>query len=151
MTVEGDRLRCSAPEGVLTEALRGELMARKADVIAWLHKHQDARRDIFPLTFAQQRLWFLDQLGPGSAAYTIAARRYFRGPLDRASLIRALNELVRRHESLRTIFPSQDGTPVQRINLPQEVAFDVSDLQSVPVGERAPVAWRTIHEQVARP
>jgi amino acid adenylation domain-containing protein len=151
VTIDGDRLRCSAPQGVLTDALRSELMARKADVIAWLREHQEAPRQIFPLTFAQQRLWFLDQLGPGSAAYTISARRYFRGPLDRASLTRALTELVRRHESLRTIFPSRDGTPVQRIDPPQAVPLDVIDLQSVPAGERATVAWRTIHGQVARP
>src|SRR5690348_7967184 len=82
----------------------------------------------FPLSFAQQRLWFLDQLDPGASAYTIAARRRFHGPIDVTALANAFTGLVRRHESLRTTFPSQDGEPVQRISDPAPVTLDIIDL-----------------------
>ena len=75
-----------------------------------------ARRPALPLSFAQQRLWFLDQLEPGSAAYNMpvgaaAARAVWRSPPWRA----ALAEIVRRHEALRTTFAAVDGEPVQVI------------------------------------
>jgi amino acid adenylation domain-containing protein len=109
------------------------------------------REGDLPLSFAQQRLWFLDQLEPGSVAYTIAGRRRFHGPLDRTALANAFTELVRRHESLRTTFPSTDGEPVQRISDPKPVTLDFIDLEPLPQGERAAAAWRTIQEQVQRP
>jgi amino acid adenylation domain-containing protein len=68
-----------------------------------------------PLSFAQQRLWFLDQLAPGSAAYNLSGRLRLEGPLDASSLEASLNEIVRRHEGLRTIFSTRDGEPVQII------------------------------------
>ena len=105
----------------------------------------------FPLSFAQQRLWFLDQLDPGTSAYTIAARRRFHGPLDVAALADAFTGLVRRHESLRTTFPSQNGEPVQRISDPAPVTLDIIDLQRVPQGERAAAALRIAQEKVRRP
>jgi hypothetical protein len=66
-----------------------------------------------PLSFAQQRLWFIDQLEPGSAAYSIPQGMRLRGPLDVGVLRRALGEIVRRHESLRTVFRRAGGRPVQ--------------------------------------
>ncbi|HLL48703.1 MAG TPA: amino acid adenylation domain-containing protein, partial [Longimicrobiaceae bacterium] len=69
-----------------------------------------------PLSFAQQRLWFLDRLTPGSAAYNLFYALRLRGPLDARALERALAELVRRHETLRTVFvPAADGGAVQRV------------------------------------
>src|SRR5205823_1058913 len=66
------------------------------------------------LSYAQQRLWFIDQLEPGSAAYNIPSAVRLRGRLDEAALERSLNEIVRRHEVLRTSFPSRDGEPRQQ-------------------------------------
>ncbi|HSE18132.1 MAG TPA: amino acid adenylation domain-containing protein [Pyrinomonadaceae bacterium] len=72
-------------------------------------------RDTLPLSFAQQRLWFLDQLAPGGAAYNLSGRLHLEGRLDISALEASLNEIVRRHEALRTIFATRDGEPVQII------------------------------------
>jgi amino acid adenylation domain-containing protein len=72
-------------------------------------------RDTLPLSFAQQRLWFLDQLAPGGTAYNLSGRLHLEGRLDTAALEASLNEIVRRHEALRTIFSTRDGEPVQII------------------------------------
>jgi hypothetical protein len=64
-----------------------------------------------PLSFAQQRLWFLEQMEPGSPVYHIPAAFRLRGVVDTAVLQVALDYLARRHESLRTVFVSEDGTP----------------------------------------
>ena len=68
-----------------------------------------------PLSFAQERLWFLDRLEPGSAVYNIPVALRLGGALDAAALERALGEIVRRHEALRTTFAEVDGAPVQVI------------------------------------
>src|SRR5215213_6863231 len=68
-----------------------------------------------PLSFAQEQLWFLDQLEPGDPSYNIAATVHFRGGLDVTVLEQALRTLVARHESLRTTFVAHDGRPVQRV------------------------------------
>jgi len=68
-----------------------------------------------PLSFAQERLWFVDRLEPGSPVYTMGSVYRFRGVLDASALERALAEIVRRHESLRTVVPESGGLPVQRI------------------------------------
>src|SRR3954453_24161015 len=71
---------------------------------------------VFPTSFAQDRLWFADQLAPGSVLYNIPAAFRLRGPLDPALLEQALNEIVARHEVLRTTFVAVDGSPVQAIS-----------------------------------
>ncbi|MDY7091403.1 MAG: amino acid adenylation domain-containing protein [Acidobacteriota bacterium] len=68
-----------------------------------------------PLSFAQQRLWFLDRLDPGNPAYNLTAAVRLRGALDVGALRRALNQLAQRQESLRTVFAFVDGRPVQRV------------------------------------
>ena len=150
IVVDGERLRCSAPRGVMTDALRAEISLRKSELLAWFRANPDGG-DELPLSFAQQRIWFLDQLQPGSSAYTITARRRLRGPLDVDALTQALTDLVRRHESLRTTFPSNDGTPVQRIAEPDLVTLPVVRLDDVAPGERAAAAWRLVEEHAARP
>ena len=95
-----------------------------------------------PLSFAQQRLWFLDQLEPASSFYNVPAALRLRGRLDAAALERSLGEIVRRHESLRTSFPVVDGRPVQAIADPALFRLDVKDLpHAMPEAvRRAPVA-----------
>ncbi|HLL82605.1 MAG TPA: condensation domain-containing protein, partial [Longimicrobium sp.] len=81
-----------------------------------------------PLSFAQQRLWFVDRLQPGRAAYNMPSRMRVRGVLDLAALERALSEVVRRHESLRARFPMRDGQPVQEVGPALPVRLPVVDL-----------------------
>ena len=110
-----------------------------------------SRDRALPLSFAQQRLWLLNQLEPDSAAYNLSAVIRLQGELDLTALQRALSEIVRRHESLRTVFPSVDGTPGQVVQPPRDVALRVSDLDASDVaGIDAEVA-RVTREEAARP
>src|SRR6266478_1873339 len=86
----------------------------------------------FPLSFAQERLWFLDQLVPGNPFYTICSAHWVPFAIDHGGLERALTELVRRHEALRTTFPIVDGEPRQKISPPGPVLCSVVDLGPVP-------------------
>jgi hypothetical protein len=95
-----------------------------------------------PLSFAQQRLWFLQQLEPNNAAYNIPLSVRLRGALNVNVLTRALSEAVRRHEILRTAFEDIDGQPVQIISSPHPVSFPIVDLSDLSEQVRA--------EQVAR-
>ncbi|MEV7467346.1 amino acid adenylation domain-containing protein [Streptomyces kronopolitis] len=76
-----------------------------------------------PLSFAQQRLWFLNRLDGAHGTYNISLGLRLTGDLDTAALGDALRDLVGRHESLRTVFPDRDGTPRQHVLLPQETSF----------------------------
>uniref|UniRef100_UPI00124DA0B8 non-ribosomal peptide synthetase n=1 Tax=Gemmobacter serpentinus TaxID=2652247 RepID=UPI00124DA0B8 len=93
-----------------------------------------------PLSFAQQRLWFLDQLEPGNPFYSIPAALRLKGRLDEAALEGTLAALVQRHESLRTTFPLQAGSPVQRIAAEMSVPLhhlDLTDLAPDRIEEEA--------------
>ncbi|MFF2329786.1 MULTISPECIES: amino acid adenylation domain-containing protein [unclassified Streptomyces] len=81
-----------------------------------------------PLSFGQQRMWFLDQLEPGSQEYLIPLALRLRGPLDTAAFRGALDEVVRVHEVLRTRYVDHGGGPVQLIDPPAPVAFRLIDL-----------------------
>ena len=106
---------------------------------------QPAPRDgDLPLSFAQQRLWFLQQLEPASAAYTNVKAIRARGALDPALLESLLSELVRRHEVLRTTFPAVAGEPTQSIHPPARIALPVIDLQELPEGVRLEEARRQV-------
>ena len=88
-----------------------------------------------PLSFAQERLWFLDQLESGSAFYNIAGAIHLHGPIDPDTLRRALCELVRRHETLRTTFDSHDDRPVQFIAADVDIPLPLTDLCRRPNAE----------------
>jgi hypothetical protein len=98
----------------------------------------------FPLSFAQQRLWFLCQLTPDNPFYTIPAAIRLTGTLDRAALERSFHAIVRRHAALRTTFTTIAGEPVQAIAPDVEMTLPVVDLQSVPIAE-----WETMTQQLA--
>ncbi|MGY3453346.1 amino acid adenylation domain-containing protein [Bradyrhizobium sp. USDA 4353] len=107
-------------------ALLTELLSRRSD-----------QPNSYPPSFAQQRLWFLDRLNPGSPAYNIPGAFDLSGPLDVAALTEALNDLVARHAPLRTVFAEIDGKPVQtvlptmRVTLPLVDAADEDVVRSL--------------------
>lgn len=142
----GDRLRYRGPKGVVTPTLRAELAAQKADILEFLFKNNAtavaipppllpvSRDGELPLSFAQQRLWFLDQLVPDSFFYNIPVAVRLTGPLDLSALSLSLNEVVRRHEPLRTFFATVDGRPVQVIS--PNAAVTLLEMSLVDRGEQ---------------
>ncbi|HEX5746349.1 MAG TPA: amino acid adenylation domain-containing protein, partial [Archangium sp.] len=110
-----------------------------------------SREGSLPLSFAQQRLWFLDQLQPGSSFYNIPTAVRLEGALDVPALERALHELVRRHESLRTTFHTHQGQPVQVISADGSLLLQVEDLRSLPSAEREAEAQRRTLAYALRP
>jgi len=105
-----------------------------------------------PLSFAQQRLWFLDQLEPGSASYNLPEAVRLTGALNVGALERALNEIVRRHEALRTTFTlTADGRPLQVIAPALTLALAVTDLSALPAPQREAEATRLATAEAQRP
>ncbi|HEX2187467.1 MAG TPA: amino acid adenylation domain-containing protein [Longimicrobiaceae bacterium] len=104
-----------------------------------------------PLSFAQQRLWFIDRLQPGTAAYNVPAALRLRGRLEVPALRAALDALVRRHESLRTRFPTVDGEPVQQVEPPAPVPLPVVGLDGLPRDRREAAVLRLAEEEALRP
>ena len=104
-----------------------------------------------PLSFAQQRLWFLEQLEPASALYNIHAAFRIQGALDHAALQRALDTIVARHEALRTTFAAPDGHPVQGIAAPRPVSLVMRDLAGHPADDREATCQRLLAAEVQRP
>ncbi|MFQ4162309.1 non-ribosomal peptide synthase/polyketide synthase [Scytonema millei] len=162
--VDGERLRCSAPEGTLSPSLRLQLQERKAEILAFLQKANQtssaplppissvSRAGKLPLSFAQQRLWFLQQLEVNSGFYNIAAAVRFEGRLHNiAALESSLNYIINRHEVLRTNFIGVDGQPIQAIANSKTVELAVIDLQQLHPTERESTCQQLRIEEVAQP
>ncbi|MEW5929610.1 MAG: amino acid adenylation domain-containing protein [Gemmatimonadota bacterium] len=110
-----------------------------------------ARAEPLPLSFAQQRLWLVDRLEPGSAAYNMADALRLRGRLDAGALRASLDALVRRHESLRTTFSEEGGRPVQVVRPPVRVPLPGVDLRGLPAEARQPEAMRLAGAEAVLP
>jgi amino acid adenylation domain-containing protein len=121
MTIDLARTRNLSPDG--KRALPESLL-----------RNEPAGSRVAPLSFAQRRLWFLEELGEVGSTYHIPLRLRLTGPLDGAALRRALDRIVARHEVLRTTFGKVDGNPVQRIAAAQPNGFSLAehDLRGVP-------------------
>ncbi|MCB9718000.1 MAG: amino acid adenylation domain-containing protein [Myxococcales bacterium] len=103
-----------------------------------------------PLSYAQSRLWFLEQLSPGVAGYNVSGALRLRGRLDVTVLQRAVEEVVRRHEALRTTFEEVGGEPVQRIHPRVDVSLPVEDLSSAAEATREERAREIAREEATR-
>lgn len=137
---DGQQLRYDAPPGALVPALKAELIQHKTEILRFLHEADTVtqtgpasispqpREGALPLSFAQQRLWFLDQLMPGAPTYNIPIAVRLTGPLKAAVLEQSLCEVIRRHEALRTTFPTRDGQPAQVIQATSDLQFHLSIL-----------------------
>lgn len=129
------QLRVNAPKGVLDAQWRAELGDSKAELIAWLRAQcaddfgpAPQRHDIrvpHPLSHAQQRLWILERIDPGSAAYTIGSAFRVDADIDAPTLVAACTAIVRRHAALRTRFAVINGTPCQQVDDEPRVDFDL--------------------------
>jgi thioesterase domain-containing protein/acyl carrier protein len=104
-----------------------------------------------PLSFAQQRLWFLHQLEPDNPTYNMSIACRITGPLNVAALEQSLGEIVRRHEALRTNFATVEGRPVQVVVPEPTLALQVVDLRELPEPEREGRALRLATEETQRP
>jgi amino acid adenylation domain-containing protein len=104
-----------------------------------------------PLSFAQQRLWFLNELQPGNHYYHVPVAIRLSGPLNLRILEQTLTEVMRRHEVLRTNFPKVNGSPVQRILPASDFQFPVIDLRSYTEEGRQAKVLRIIEEETRRP
>lgn len=109
------------------------------------------REGELPLSFAQQRLWFLEQLEPGNLFYNLPTAVQLSGPLDSNALRQSINEIVKRHEVLRTIFVSKSGKPHQQIIPELTIALPIIDLQDLPRVEQEKEAQRIITAAARRP
>jgi len=109
------------------------------------------RSEPLPLSFGQQRLWFLDQMQPGNAFNNVASGLRLHGALDVRALERALGEILRRHEVLRTTFAEVENSPAQIIAPFTGFTLTIEDLSSLPAAERDAAAQRRTQEEAARP
>jgi amino acid adenylation domain-containing protein/non-ribosomal peptide synthase protein (TIGR01720 family) len=144
LTLDGERLKVSGPSGVITEELRAELSPRKAELIAFLRDAASQGESGIPpapengpLSFTQQRFWFFQNLVPDTSAYHVCFGLRLQGRLDRGVLQRTIDEIVRRHELLRTVFTAPEGQPVQTVLPAAPVALPCTDLSSLTETERS--------------
>ena len=164
VTLSGDngQLILRGPKGALTAELRTELKERKGEILDFLKTAAHgtpsdlslrcvSREKNLPLSFAQQRLWFLDQLEPGSAVYNVPGALRIKGSLDAEVLERCFNEIVRRHEALRTTFSTVEEDPVQVIAASANVSLPVIDLSRFSETEREDEARRLAREEADKP
>ncbi|MGZ8172154.1 MULTISPECIES: amino acid adenylation domain-containing protein [Methylobacter] len=143
--VEGGELKCKAPRNVLTDEIKTHLKARKNELIdafSYAGKYNEIsispapRTDSIPLSYAQQRLWFLDQLAPNNAFYNVPLALRLNGKLNAAALEQSLDEIIRRHQSLRTKFVSVNGQAEQVITEQFKFPIAYVDLTGVPEQSR---------------
>ena len=161
---EGGRLRYNAPKGVMNPELLEELKTRKAEVLAFLIDAENVLmgnpepivmsprdRDL-PLSFAQERQWFFHKLEPDSGMYNLSLNTRLIGELNVEALVQSIQELVRRHESLRTRFvEGKDGMPVQVIEPSLTVELPLTDLRSLTEDERETEVRRLAQQEIETP
>src|SRR5437588_2524159 len=116
-----------------------------------LRKKRAKEQKVRPVSFSQRRVWFLDQLAPGTTSYNIHFVAPFSAELDQEVLERSLQAVIQRHEVLRTTFSSQDGEPMQMISPVSNVVVRKMDLRGFSAEQQEVEASRITAEQVHQP
>jgi hypothetical protein len=133
------------------ELLDRRLQARGAEALRTESIPRRAERDTAPVSFAQQRLYFLDRLEPGSPAYNVPRAIRMRGALDVAALEKTLEELLRRHESLRSRFREADGRIFAEISPHRPFALSVVEIRGTASRNVEAEALRMAREEAELP
>ncbi|MFN6569720.1 amino acid adenylation domain-containing protein [Dendronalium sp. ChiSLP03b] len=160
--LEGEQLRANAPKGVLTLETRDLLANHKAELILLLQEKNAAtdtdlplikadRPQNLPLSFAQERLWLLNQLEPDSPFYNEQTAIKLQGQLNVVALDQSLNAIIARHEVLRTNFRTINEQPVQVIADSLTLSVPVVDLTDLPESERAIACQQLATTEATRP
>jgi amino acid adenylation domain-containing protein len=150
---EGDRLRYRASDGALTPDLRTELAARKAEILKALNQSNPKRiqsvpRDrALPLSLGQQRLWLVNQFDKRSNIYNESLALKIEGQLQFLVLEQVVQEIICRHEILRTTFSVENDLPVQIIHPPQCFPLPIIDLRALPHEKKWNEVDRLVNEQ----
>ncbi|BAZ21897.1 amino acid adenylation [Kalymmatonema gypsitolerans NIES-4073] len=156
--IENDQLRYRAPKGVMTPPLKQELMERKKEILSCLQEAKTENKLAFEpilpvdrdshlhLSFSQQRLWFLHQLDKQNPFYNGSVQLRITGALNVAALEQSLNEIIRRHEALRTIFPTVDGLAVQKIIPNLTISIPVVDVEGLEEGQIQQLVTKEIQQ-----
>jgi amino acid adenylation domain-containing protein len=157
------QLHVDAPTNSITPELRAQIAERKPELLALLNGmggitrpdlweiKPEPRGAELPLSFAQLRLWFLDQLEPQGAAYTISMAARIKGQLEVPVVERAISEIVRRHETLRAVFPAANGWPHLKIVPPTAVNMEIVDLTQNSGTEGELLAHQRIATEARKP
>ncbi|NOK62225.1 MAG: amino acid adenylation domain-containing protein [Chloroflexi bacterium AL-W] len=161
--MDGERLRYTAPKGVITQEMRTELVSRKEDIMRFVRKAAQtpntttspilvALRDTpLPLSFAQQRLWFIERLSPGLSGYHIPVIVRLNGKLDVQALEQSFLTIINRHELLRTTFHEVAGQPIQIIAPNALWSQTIIDLSAYAAHVRETVARQQIIGVIRQP
>jgi len=161
--VDDGKLRCNAPQNALTPELQAELAARKPELLDFLSRSAGSDTDFsikpfprdkaIPLTQGQERIWSLAKMEPGSSVYNVPTVFRLSGALDVSALERALTEIQRRHEALRTVFPGDDVSLArQEIRPPSAFVLPVTpvgrDLAKLPPEQAKRAIRRLLQSEV---
>ncbi len=164
VSLDGDRLRLNAPKGTLDRELQSTIAARRDDIIRVLKSGPNpnaepnsntirkiARDGSLPLTAAQKRFWFLEQMQPGRSDYNIGNVVHLRGGLQPKIVQQAISALVERHESLRTSIADRHGTPVVQVNKSAQADVDMAELPEMTEEARERHCRELIQEWLRKP
>jgi amino acid adenylation domain-containing protein len=162
LTLQFDRLNCSAPKGALTAELKAELVRRKPEIIELLQASAESEGSSsivarvsslgeIPLSHGQQRLWFLSLYEPDSSAYAISGTVRITGALNSDVLERTLAEIIRRHEVLRTGYINEAGRPRAVVTGGEGWRLEHVELGMLPDAEREVAALARARQRVREP
>ncbi len=161
--LEGDRLRYRAAKDSLTPELLAEIKNRKSEIVQFLRQATGSksselppivkidRSGALPLSFGQQRLWYLHQFEPDSSSNNVPVVVRFNGTLNILLLEKSLQALALRHEVLRTRFPAVGGQPMQVIESDVNLTLPLVDLRHLPIEQRDAEALKLATEEARRP
>ncbi|NEP88103.1 MAG: non-ribosomal peptide synthetase, partial [Okeania sp. SIO2C2] len=146
--IDRDRLRYRSPKGIITPELKQNIVDRKTEILELLQEAQTtqkpvassikaiSREQVLPLSYAQQRLWFIEKMALSSNAYNMPLTLHLEGKLDYLALEKSINQIIARHETLRTTFSEINGIPVQTIKPPFELQLPLQDLSKLAPSEQ---------------
>ena len=161
ISLENGQLKCTAPNGVLTAELKASLRENKFTIMSLLAQanqagsgaqiSQASREGFLAPSLQQERLWFLEQFEGKNAAYNIAGGLHLKGTLNREAVEKSWNEIIRRHEILRTSIVNAEGNPRLLIHDSVNWKMEVRSLRDVPESERENTLNKIAWEEAIRP